>query len=1140
MPDTADQLADRLRSLVAPGARKQLVARGLARGMIWRDGELPSDAPFFRESLTTDLLDHGYAALALALQLRDTSKHRDVVESACRVAAEAIESAVRRGIPDDPERGFHLTVAAAAFHIAGYAARSYSLMAGALSALNLSSSERILVLLMRRELAQLRLRIAIWLRDPGHTDDVLADSLQTTAQVDVEGLLSLALARNFHRALGLFVFGLTAGEVSSFKSAIDLLRAGTAGAASVRFVPHWWINVLARHLIDDLWDQSLHNRLPRSPTDKRWNEIRGNFIATLSARNLAEVDLWPSQLTAAKRAIDPNDDLIVALPTSAGKTRIAEICILRALALGRRVVYVTPLRALSAQIEYKLGKVFSPLGFSVSSLYGASGVTLADVDTLRSADIVVATPEKLDFAVRQDHSVIDDVALIVLDEGHMIGLGKREIQYEVLVQRLLERPDKGSRRLVCLSAVFTAGDAFEDFTRWLRSDETGVAIQSKWRPTRQRVGTVVWQGEAGRLQLSVDGEKPFVKRFVESEPPVGKRRKNAFPQNEEELVIGTAKALIGDGHRVLLYCPQRGSVEKLATLCLKLNKQGFLPDYGPDASEIARAIWIGRESLGETHIAVRALKHGIVVHHGGLPRPFLAEVERLLDLRIIPLVIASPTLAQGVEPSCSALVFRSIYRAGVVIPADEYANVVGRAGRAYVDLDGISVYPVYDKVKGKLNEFTQLQRDAEDRQLESGLLLLVERIIEQLAAVHGDDLQEVAEYVLNATSVWNVAEKEAETAEERGKASFADNLGDLDAAILATIEDLDCDAAALADVLDAALRSSYWRRRLDRQDQETQDLQRQVLIGRASWVWNHSSGLQRRGYFAAGLGYEAGNHIDANLDDFVDQLFQADAHLADGSADKAATALIAIAEDIFTVHPFRMRSLPANWTSLLRGWITGKALGDLLSDDQFASIDFIQKGLVFRLVWGLEAIRVHAATTNHSLKILLTGASALALTYGAPSVSCALLLQSGLPSRSMAMDLMDAYPGSFTDSDGFRDWLSNVLKKIDPASFWDEAEPLSFWESFVSEWRMRSGRKWTTTEHLLDVEWLDAKSPAPGTAVQLVDDVASSATCVCNTDLTPLGELAQRFVSAVGAQTTAVVAKNGQIRCTRYGRPIRK
>lgn len=70
-----------------------------------------------------------------------------------------------------------------------------------------------------------------------------------------------------------------------------------------------------------------------------WNTLRGNYIRLLRSRKGSEIDLWPSQLEAANRAIDMTDDLIVALPTSAGKTKIAEMCILRCLASNKRVIY---------------------------------------------------------------------------------------------------------------------------------------------------------------------------------------------------------------------------------------------------------------------------------------------------------------------------------------------------------------------------------------------------------------------------------------------------------------------------------------------------------------------------------------------------------------------------------------------------------------------------------------------------------------------------------------------------------------------------------------------------------------------------------------------------------------------------------
>ena len=99
----------------------------------------------------------------------------------------------------------------------------------------------------------------------------------------------------------------------------------------------------------------------------------------------------------------------------------------------------------------------------MSSLYGSTG-TQCDADTLKERSIVVCTPEKLDFALRNDPAVMDDVGLVVLDEGHMFGPDEREVRYECLVQRLLRRPDS-SRRRICAIGTFL----ISEMGIWLRS-----------------------------------------------------------------------------------------------------------------------------------------------------------------------------------------------------------------------------------------------------------------------------------------------------------------------------------------------------------------------------------------------------------------------------------------------------------------------------------------------------------------------------------------------------------------------------------------------------------------------------------------------------------------------------------------------
>ena len=273
------------------------------------------------------------------------------------------------------------------------------------------------------------------------------------------------------------------------------------------------------------------------------------FIALLNRRKRAEVELWPSQIEAAKRAIDLHDDLVVSLPTGAGKTRVAELCILRTLAEDKRVIFVTPLRALSAQTEATLQRTFGPLGKSISTLYGSIGTSQLEEDVLRLRHIVVATPEKLDFALRNDPSLIDDVGLIILDEGHMIGLGEREVRYEVQIHRLLMRADAAQRRIVCLSASLPSGDQFDDFVNWLRRDDPGAAVTSVWRPTRLRFGEVIWTRNRARLEIQVGDERPFVDNFFRRKCHTKGGRKARFREIKESWYWRAPGAWLKKGNR---------------------------------------------------------------------------------------------------------------------------------------------------------------------------------------------------------------------------------------------------------------------------------------------------------------------------------------------------------------------------------------------------------------------------------------------------------------------------------------------------------------------------------------------------------------------------------------------------------------
>lgn len=1127
--ETVDSLVTKVNALTAAGHRGRLLARGLARGMIWRDGVLPPDSPNFTPMLTTDLLDHGFRLLDSALALREISQGHAHPNHAFRVAGEAIESAVRRGDASDPQYGFHLACAAASFHIGHYSARAFCLLRGDLDRLNLSSPERLLVLLMKRQLSHLTDECVRWLESSEHTDEGLATLLEQN-DAGLEDAVFISLAKNFCHAIAGFEFALETGQASLVEATISRLTRGLSAAAECGHIPAWWIYRLARHLLGDLWDQSYHNRLPMLPpdTDGRWNELRRDFIQFLATRDLAHVDFWPSQLAAATRAVNVTDDLVVALPTSSGKTRVAELCILRCLADGRRVVYVTPLRALSAQIEATLAAVFSPLGFSATSVYGASGVAAADVETLRSADIVVATPEKLDFAIRQDPDVISDVGLIVLDEGHMIGLGEREIRYESLVQRLLHRDDAELRRIVCLSAIFSQGPSFDAFNDWIRSGESGEPIRSTWRPTRQRPGTLTWTGNAARLDYTVEGEAVFVPHFVDAKPGQGRRQRD-FPGDRNELIVASVDQFVRRGQCVLVYCPIRKSVETLAECFLKGARQGYVTTWlHPTHQEsIEAAVQIGREWLGDDHPAVAALRLGIAVHHGQLPRAFLRELEKLLRKRILPVAISSPTLAQGVDLSFEVLILNSLWRNQKLIPASEFANVIGRVGRAHVDLDGIYLLPIFDQGSARVTrerEFHHLIDAAKQRNMESGLLLLLRLFAGVLAEKLNVGANELAEYVVNNNHFWdNVADGEGDADKWLRVAT-----NELDNGLLSMIPDLDCDPSVVADRLDEALADSYWARRLAVQDVSQQKAQRGILRSRINWLWQKTDAPRRRGCFAAGIGYTAGEVIASQANLLAQLLTEAEKAIVSGQHDAASLAVIGIAEVLLPVYPFCCDQ-PEGWQDIIRGWLSGRPTSQFTDSE---GIGFVQDGIVYRLVWAVESVRTELGALGVLPTEAVEGKLALCLTFGTPNIASALIQQAGMSSRTLAVELVAQLGLYFSDTDGLKDWLQDVLKgDVKPAL---NLENQLEWGRFVRQLQTRFGGKWYRGTGTHPVVW-DQPPPPPGSPLRTRDAGDQRHIQLLTPELQYLGKIEGRRLIE-GGRTLAEVDDDGiSVRITRFG-----
>lgn len=781
------------------------------------------------------------------------------------------------------------------------------------------------------------------------------------------------------------------------------------------------------------------------------------------------------------------------------------------------------LRALSAQTERSFRKTFAPLGFSVSSLYGASGLSAGDEDALRSREIIIATPEKLDFALRSDPSLIDDVGLIVLDEGHMIGPSEREIRYETLVQRLLRRADSTDRRIVCLSAILPSGDELDDLTAWIRADEPGDAVRSDWRPTRQRFGMLAWRARDARLTLDLTNNGPFLDHFVVQKPPRG-REKKPYPRKTSHLALFAAWEFAAQGKRTLIFSTQANWVEGYGKQIVDLCKRGYLDSLLDDEVSIARALEVGKEWLGEDHPAVASLKAGVAIHHGRLPSPFLRELEVLLSEGVLKVIVASPTLSQGLNLNAAVLLVPALYRAGKPITGEEFANVAGRAGRAFVDVEGLIVHVMFDRVDWRSGEWRGLVASSKARTLKSGLIQIVAEILDRLAQEGVLGRADAWEYLANAREAWKSPAEEAAIAaqlavppdgsdpddededDEAGgdeeesidEEPLSELVERLDATVFGLVEALDADRTDLPKLLDEALKGSLWARQIAREGEGMEAQHRKVFEARANLIWSVTTPQARRGHFAMGVGLEAGLTIDAMAEELGALIDQADAASLPGDVDELADALAGLGERLLAMRPFipdKKNALPGNWKAILKQWVSGAEVSQIGPHN----MRMVEEAFTYRLVWALEAIRTRRLTLGWSPDIIPGGAAA-SLETGVPQFMMSMLIRAGLPSRRAAIAAIQTTNPVFVTPAEMRAWLeSDEITAFTDAGDWPTPDTAALWARFRTEALSGGIQKWSIERYkrLLDVP---AHSAPPAGLYRVITDEGDGRTWLATPD----------------------------------------
>jgi helicase len=374
-------------------------------------------------------------------------------------------------------------------------------------------------------------------------------------------------------------------------------------------------------------------------------------LAVELCRSRGIKELYPPQAEAVERGLLEGKSMLLAMPTASGKTLLAELAMLKVAMAGAHSLYIVPLRALAME-KYESFRRFRELGIEV-------GISTGDFDKkderLGRNQIIIATSEKADSLIRNGAAWIRDLAVLVIDEIHLLNDPERGPTLEMTITKLLRLNPR--IQIIGLSATVANS---REIAEWLKAD----VVISDWRPIALREGIICH----GKMVFQ-DGQTEL--------------------EAKRDEALALVKDTLAKDAQMLIFESSRRNAEAMAS---RLSSQISLAS--PHLDLLAESILATGESETCRRLA-SCVSRGVAFHHAGLLPEQRSLVEQGFRENRIKVIASTPTLAAGLNLPARRVLIKSYkryeYGQGMVpIPVIEYRQMAGRAGRPGLDPYGES------------------------------------------------------------------------------------------------------------------------------------------------------------------------------------------------------------------------------------------------------------------------------------------------------------------------------------------------------------------------------------------------------------------------------------------------------------------
>ncbi|XP_004549778.1 exosome RNA helicase MTR4 [Maylandia zebra] len=399
--------------------------------------------------------------------------------------------------------------------------------------------------------------------------------------------------------------------------------------------------------------------------------------------------------------IDNNQSVLVSAHTSAGKTVCAEYAIALALREKQRVIFTSPIKALSNQKYREMYEEFQDVGLMTG-----------DVTINPTASCLVMTTEILRSMLYRGSEIMREVAWVIFDEIHYMRDTERGVVWE---ETIILLPD--NVHYVFLSATIPNAKQFAEWICHLHKQPCHV-VYTDYRPTPLQ--HYIFPAGGDGLHLVVDENGEFREDNFNTAmqvlrdagdsggssggakwDPKGRKGGTKGPSSVFKIV----KMIMERNFQpVIIFSFSKKECEAYA---LQVAKLDFNRD---DEKRLVEEVFNNAvdclsdedKKLPQVEHVLPLLKRGIGIHHGGL-LPILKEtIEILFSEGLLKALFATETFAMGINMPARTVLFTSARKFDGknhrFITSGEYIQMSGRAGRRGMDDRGIVIFMVDEKM----------------------------------------------------------------------------------------------------------------------------------------------------------------------------------------------------------------------------------------------------------------------------------------------------------------------------------------------------------------------------------------------------------------------------------------------------------